>query len=1088
METQIPSVVAVVVTTGPGPGLDATLTSLMAQDYESLSILLLANDAPEDLADRVAAVSPQTLVKVLQENRGYAAACNEATLMVSGAELMLFCHDDVRLEPSCVSELVACLYRNNAGIVTPKFVDYFDAELLTHVGQQSDRFGSVTERIEVGEIDHGQHDFERDVFVAPGGVTLVRVDLFETLRGFDPLMSAIGEDVDLCWRAQIAGARVVVAPAAVVAHRQSIATGERTVSAAGTRRTSRADLQRRNQLATVVTCWTWKSLLSVVPLIILLDLAEILIAAIGRDLDRVGAIAGSWRWIWRRRKNIRQRRHEIARTRVLGDDDIRRLQVGGSSRASTFLVSLFQDGIDVARGILAPALVTAPIERDGVGFASGFNDDESFESESPLEPVTTTRLFRLFTSFRSQLAATVAMVVVWLFGVRNLLGSRLPNVGRLMPLDSWWSTWRHFFASWSPAGVGTGAPGMPGYGVVAFAGTFVFGRMGVLPRAVLVFAVPLGAWGIWQLLRGLVSNRARLMGAVAYMVFPVGINLISRGRVDVLVVVAMMPFALRRLFSLLNVTGFRTKEFAAVVPFGRRTWRSTHAGQSAIVMLQIAVMTAIVPATVVAVILVTLGVNLGHRFVLQAESSLDRPWRTLGNILVGVALLLLPLTCDAVIAGSRALEVFGLPQGSWSGLGLGHLWRGANGTFGTSWTGWILPAISLASLIIARESRRQIAATFASIMAVTLTMATLVGRHWTGAFAPDVDTLLVVVAVGIAVLVAVCVNAIELDLASVSFGRHQVAAAISVVLLIMSVFLFLGDSVSGRYQLPMSGVSDSMGNLGPTTNGGYRVLWLGNEAVLPLPGWTVSPGLAAATSYATPRADEMFVAPASGPADELTAAVDKAMRGETIRLGQLLAPSGIASIVVMNNSAPQIPGLQGSWSMSVPAKLSVALLQQSDLALTSHTGGVEVYVNTAFMGIIAQRGSALSSTASSSDATSLAGWTPRLHFAERTGRVTAGSLYLGLSPATAFSVSVNDSPASRSSAFGWGATYRVRSGHATITLHQFPLNGILALFTLAMWFAFAAGLGLVPFLEGWTERRFATPRSVTRQFRERGAR
>ena len=150
METQIPSVVAVVVTTGPGPGLDATLTSLMAQDYESLSILLLANDAPEDLADRVAAVSPQTLVKVLQENRGYAAACNEATLMVSGAELMLFCHDDVRLEPSCVSELVACLYRNNAGIVTPKFVDYFDAELLTHVGQQSDRFGSVTERIEVG--------------------------------------------------------------------------------------------------------------------------------------------------------------------------------------------------------------------------------------------------------------------------------------------------------------------------------------------------------------------------------------------------------------------------------------------------------------------------------------------------------------------------------------------------------------------------------------------------------------------------------------------------------------------------------------------------------------------------------------------------------------------------------------------------------------------------------------------------------------------------------------------------------------------------------------------------------------------------
>ena len=58
--------------------------------------------------------------------------------------------------------------------------------VLLHVGQTCDRFGVVRERIEHGEIDHGQQDLERDVFVAPGGVTLVRTDLFATLRGFDP--------------------------------------------------------------------------------------------------------------------------------------------------------------------------------------------------------------------------------------------------------------------------------------------------------------------------------------------------------------------------------------------------------------------------------------------------------------------------------------------------------------------------------------------------------------------------------------------------------------------------------------------------------------------------------------------------------------------------------------------------------------------------------------------------------------------------------------------------------------------------------------------------------------------------------------
>ena len=43
METRAPAVVAVVVTTGPGPELEATLASLVSQDYADLSLLVLAN-------------------------------------------------------------------------------------------------------------------------------------------------------------------------------------------------------------------------------------------------------------------------------------------------------------------------------------------------------------------------------------------------------------------------------------------------------------------------------------------------------------------------------------------------------------------------------------------------------------------------------------------------------------------------------------------------------------------------------------------------------------------------------------------------------------------------------------------------------------------------------------------------------------------------------------------------------------------------------------------------------------------------------------------------------------------------------------
>ena len=180
MEARAPAVVAVVVTTGPAPGLEATLTTLVGQDYEELSVLVVANGVNEEVVARVAAVAPNAFVKVLEENRGFAAACNEAVLMVSGAAFLLFCHDDLLFFEGSVRQMVEAAFRANAGIVSPKFVAYDDHFILLHVGQVADRFGTVRERIEDGEIDHGQQDLERDVFVAPGGVTLVRTDLYET--------------------------------------------------------------------------------------------------------------------------------------------------------------------------------------------------------------------------------------------------------------------------------------------------------------------------------------------------------------------------------------------------------------------------------------------------------------------------------------------------------------------------------------------------------------------------------------------------------------------------------------------------------------------------------------------------------------------------------------------------------------------------------------------------------------------------------------------------------------------------------------------------------------------------------------------
>ena len=1076
METRAPAVVAVVVTTGPAPGLEATLTTLAGQDYEELSVLVVANAVADDISSRVAAVAPNAFVKVLEENRGYAAACNEAAVALSGSAFLVFCHDDVLFYEGSIRAMVEAAFRANAGIVTPKFVAYEDPYVLLHVGQMADRFGAIRERIEAGEVDHGQHDFERDVFVAPGGATLVRTDLFESIHGFDPLIPALGEDLDLCWRAQVAGARIIVAPSAVVAHRETVATGERPVAAVGTRNASRRELHRRHQLATVLTCTGRLSLLVVVPALVLLDLGESVLALIGRDTERLRAIAGSWRWVLRHQSRLRQRRRELAKVRVLSDRDVNRLQVGGASRLRTFFVTLFQDGIDRARGIIPEneADRDPDGEREAAAFAAAFSEDESFDDIAALEDTRVhRRLGRLFSGARSQLVAVGVLVALWIYGVRDLVGSTLPNVGRLAPLDSWWTTWRHLFASWSVNGVGTGTPGMPGYGVLAFAGTFTAGRMGVLPKLALVAMVPVGAIGMWRLLSGIVSNRARLFAVAVYVAFPVGANLIEAGRIDLLVISALLPFALRRLLSLLDVAGFRRDPLTTHVAFGHSGWGATRAGQTAKLVVLVAVMTAMAPVAFIVMELIILSLVVAGRLSRSDDVvRLERPLAVAIDLALGTGVLLAPMVFNTIAAGRGALELFGQPVGPWSASSAADLARGNIGTFGGGWSSWMLPLVALASMALARGARRGYSVRFATVAVAAIVLALVTGRHWLGSFAPDPGGLEVLVAVAVATLCAVTVSAIENDLASWNFGWHQALAVVTVVAMGLAVLPLIAQSATGRYNLATTGTPESLGSLSPGALGGYRILWLGDPRVLPIAGWTVAPGLAAATSTDDmPNGSTLFNPPNLGAASDMVHAVDLALKGETSHLGQLLAPSGITAIVVMSSIAPSFSDVQSYPIVPPPAGLMSALASQSDLAFESHSASVNVFTNSVFHGIVAERAAPLASGETSSSPDSVQGWKPAIDYGTKEGVVSAGTVLAGLAPSSAFALNVNGKDVARSGSLGWAATYTTPAGVAKLVLHQIPLNGLFAAMTLALWVLLALGFGALERVERTFGRR-----------------
>src|SRR5262249_6293924 len=221
----------------------------------------------DDPSERIARRLPAATVRRLGPDCGFAAAANEALQAAAGATFLLLGHDDIVPSSDAVRLLVEEAYRSNAGIVGPKLVSAENHEVLLEVGRAVDRFGAAYTGIEPGELDQEQHDGVRDVFYVTTALMLVRVDLFNELGGFDPATFPGAEDLDLCWRARLAGARVLVAPDARVAHRE--AAEER-------HRADRPDdlAIARSRVRVLLTSYSWLTLVWLIPLGIVMSFVE----------------------------------------------------------------------------------------------------------------------------------------------------------------------------------------------------------------------------------------------------------------------------------------------------------------------------------------------------------------------------------------------------------------------------------------------------------------------------------------------------------------------------------------------------------------------------------------------------------------------------------------------------------------------------------------------------------------------------------------------------------------------------------------------------------------------------------------------
>ncbi len=860
------AVVAVVVAENPGPEFEETLRSFGDQDYQNLSVLVVDMASEKPLADRVAAELPDAFIHRMTGSPNFTTAANQAITLVSEAAFLLLCTDDVALEPNCVTAMVDEVYRSNAAVVTPKMVRWDDPRRLAVIGRGSDRFGVQVDLVDPDEFDQDQYDRVRDVFVAPSGATLIRADLFAELGGYDTGLGYINADLDLCWRAHSAGARVIAVPNAKIRARETHPSGQ-----------DENELRRergRSRFRTMLVNATPFSLIRTMPLAVLLLVIEgvySLIAGRSRQaLAAFGALSSTVSGLG----DIRARRRELAKIRKVSDREVAALQVGGSARLSGFFRGQFGAGQDRLAGVVGS--VRSSLSGDGQ------------------------------EANRNGALIGAVLLFFLIFGSRHIITRGTVTVGQFLDLPSTSAMLGEWFGGWR--GANTGAPGNPPTALLALGvgRLLFFWADGFFDLILAVGPLFIGALAAWRLVRPFGSLRASAVSAVLYAANPLPVTAMSAGRWDALVIWAVAPSLIG---SLLRVQG--------AAPFGSAGGSRGPGVADRDLSIRLVRFGLLVGATATFVPVVGLIAALLAVLLAAAGIVVARP---VGLARLGLAAVV-ALVAPVALHGPWAFDV--IERFSWEWFvgpaspestfdSLADLVRFAPGGLGPSWLIFGLLFAAGAALLLARGARFDVAAGGWIVALGAWAVPWIDRRDILSIPLPAAEIMLAPAAAGLAMAGGLAMRAIEVDVAEKPrFGWQKIAAFGTVAAIFVGGLGVVRDSLNGRWEMPTQsfgsfteiladGVLDRSGSRGPV-----RVLWLAHPSVAPADTVVSDRGTHYfVTEGSRPLASSRWAIGPRGFDAQIGDRLDLAATGETDRLGTLLASHGIDLVIVMDRLAP----------------------------------------------------------------------------------------------------------------------------------------------------------------------------------------
>ena len=200
--------------------LEECLSSVLASVTSRANVYLVDNGSTDGSVEYTRDRFPYVRTIILDHNLGFAKAYDDAVKQVS-EDIVIFLNNDVEVAKDWFEPLVAPLESESderLAICGSKILFRYDRKRVNHAGGTLLPIGGSID-IDFLLLDRGEPAKPKFVGCVCGASMAVKRSVFLELGGFDEDFFVYSEDADFCWRAWLAGYKVMLIPRSLLYHK-----------------------------------------------------------------------------------------------------------------------------------------------------------------------------------------------------------------------------------------------------------------------------------------------------------------------------------------------------------------------------------------------------------------------------------------------------------------------------------------------------------------------------------------------------------------------------------------------------------------------------------------------------------------------------------------------------------------------------------------------------------------------------------------------------------------------------------------------------------------------------------------------------